>query len=75
VAAKVRQAQNYGYTRIGTASDFTGSSVLGSGEIFDQEALYQHVYAYLGLMGVEALQPILQTRNPFAPTPPAMVSA
>jgi hypothetical protein len=75
VGLKVMQAQDLGYTRFGTASDFTGSSVLGSGEIFKKEALYQHIYAYLGLMGVEALQPILKTLNPFAPTPPAMASA
>ena len=85
VAAKVKQVQPYGYTRIGTANDLTGSSVQGSGPVFAEEAHYQHVYAYFQLLGVQALlaltdtegNPLFPVVNPFAPatTPPVTASA
>ncbi|HKI00848.1 MAG TPA: hypothetical protein VKK31_02595 [Thermoanaerobaculia bacterium] len=72
-------ALNGGYTRIGTANDLTGSSVQGSGdtlEVFENEALYQHIYAYFQLLGIQALlaltdgsgQPLFNPPKPSAST-------
>ncbi|HEX3553890.1 MAG TPA: hypothetical protein VIA62_11745 [Thermoanaerobaculia bacterium] len=77
-----------GYTRIGTANDLTGSSVQGSGNteaVFEQEALYQHIYAYFLLLGVQTLltlsdgsgHPLFNPPNPYASTSaqPVLVDA
>jgi Lipase (class 3) len=64
------------YTRIGTANDLTGSTVQGSGgttQDFETEAFYQHIYAYVLLLEVEALltlrvagKPLFNIPNPYA---------
>lgn len=76
------------YTRIGTANVLEGSSVQGSGNtgaVFEQEALYQHIYAYFQLLGIQALlaltdsagKPLFNPPNPYASagTHPVLVSA
>jgi hypothetical protein len=66
VAAKVKQVQPYGYTRIGTTKDLTGSTVQGSDPTFPNELRYQHIYAYFQLLDVMSLIPIFNVYNPFA---------
>jgi hypothetical protein len=67
------------YTRIGTANDLTGSTVQGSGgttQDFETEAFYQHIFAYVLLLEVEALltlhdaagKPLFNIPNPYAPS-------
>lgn len=85
-AAKIR-ALDCGYTRVGTANVLTGSSVQGSGdtlEDFENEALYQHGYAYFNLLKIQALlaltdgsEPLFSPPNPYASTgaPSALVGA
>jgi hypothetical protein len=79
VAAAKGFAWNDNYTRIGTANDLTGSTVRGSGgttQDFETEAFYQHIFAYVLLLKVEALltlqnalgKPLFNIPNPYAPS-------
>jgi len=79
VAAAEIFASDDNYTRIGTAHDLTGSTVQGSGSTtqdFETEAFYQHIFAYVQLVGVEALltlqdaagKPLFNIPNPYAPS-------